>query len=92
MTQKLRVYETPVATLDGEMSSDVDYTQGSFLPEPSEYEEYCADNKRGLVIDAIADNRPSAYDMMELQQQSGTLEFWADPAEDIYDEEDGDPV
>ena len=38
------------------------------------------------------DHEPSARDLMILQEQSGALDFWNDPAEDIYSETDGDPI
>ena len=34
----------------------------------------------------------STEDQMRLVEASGTLEFWDDPSEDIYTENDGDAV
>ncbi len=31
-------------------------------------------------------------DQMNVVEASGTLDFWDDPAEDVYDESDGDAV
>jgi hypothetical protein len=31
-------------------------------------------------------------DQMNIVEASGTLDFWDDPAEDVYDESDGDAV
>jgi hypothetical protein len=35
---------------------------------------------------------PTPEQMMRAVESSGTLEFWDDPAEDIYSPEDGQPL
>jgi hypothetical protein len=35
---------------------------------------------------------PSAAQRMRLIEASGTVSFWDDPEEDVYDPEDGEPV
>jgi hypothetical protein len=34
----------------------------------------------------------STFDVMNAVEAAGTLDFWNDPEEDIYSEDDGDPA
>jgi hypothetical protein len=61
--------------------------------------------KADLVVDAsrlttepgtrtvyiLADD-PTSEERHKLLETSGTLDFWNDPAEDVYSEDDGEPI
>jgi len=56
-----------------------------------------ADDQVETVYDAVTGRvvYPSdvtIFDQMNLVETSGTLDFWNDPEEDIYDETDGNDV
>jgi len=44
--------------------------------------------RRSEIISQTED--ASTADQMGIVERSGTLEFWEDPAEDIYDPDDGE--
>ena len=44
------------------------------------------------LITVSAPSDPTPNQMMRIVETSGTLDFWEDPAEDIYSSEDGQPL
>ncbi len=45
----------------------------------------------GILFQRVAED-PCGVQWMILQERSGAFDFWNDPEEDIYTEEDGEPV
>jgi hypothetical protein len=75
-------------------STVVDFSQTeSGLVDP--HAQFIDTEKAGWKVvrkSSPIDDEPSTWEMMILQQESGALDFWNDPAEDIYSEADGDPA
>ena len=47
---------------------------------------------RGVCKTIMHPSDVNIQDQMNIVEASGTLDFWNDPAEDVYDESDGDAV
>ena len=45
-----------------------------------------------MIDNSTNDNNYKPLSVYELCKESGTLDFWDDPNEDIYTFEDGEPV
>ena len=45
-----------------------------------------------IFIPVSAPSDPTCKQSMRLVEQSGVLRFWDDPAEDIYTDDDGEPL
>ena len=62
--------------------------------EPFEVRENPTETQPGDVVYqwVTGASDPTSEQLMRIVEQSGTLDFWDNPAEDLYSEEDGRPV
>ncbi len=59
-------------------------------PENSQDDEFQTETIYDRLASTISSPAgPTTRDQMNIVEASGTLDFWADPSENIYDEGDG---
>ena len=45
-----------------------------------------------MILPVGAPSDPTAKQQMRLVEQSGVLDFWDDPEEEVYSDDDGEPL
>ena len=59
-------------------------------PKEAEQSETTGDNSSLSTVTRASD--PTPIQVLRAVEVSGTLDFWDDPAEDVYTSEDGEPL